>query len=305
MSHDHSSPHSHAPANFNKAFAFGIALNVAYIIVEVVYGLSSKSLALLADAGHNLGDVLSLAMAWGAMRLALVAPTSQRTYGWRRTSILAALINALLLLVAIGAIAWEAIHRLGQPEEAIPGLTVMWVAGVGIIVNGATALLFMKGREKDLNVKGAFLHMAGDAGAAVGVVIAGYAIKTTGLPWIDPVVSLAIVVIIGFSTWKLLRDSVNLSLDAVPEGISRSEVDKFLTSLPGITAIHDVHIWSMSTTEIALTAHLVKPDGNLDDSLLRHIQHELHERFEIGHITIQFERGDMSDTCPQEPSEAI
>ncbi len=289
MAHVHS--HAHGAPNYNKAFAVGVALNLGYVFAEAIVGLRINSLALLADAGHNLSDVLSLLLAWAATYLAQIGPSQRRTYGWRRSTIIAALLNALLLLVAIGGISWEAVRRFGQPT-AVPGGIVMAVAGLGVVINTATALLFLKGRHGDINIKGAFLHMAADAGISAAVVLGGLAISLTGLAWIDPAMSLLVVAVIAVGTWGLLRDSVNLSLDAVPPGIDAGAVEQYLRGLPGILRVHDLHIWAMSTTESALTAHLVKPDGRIDDPLLQQIRKELHDRFEIEHMTIQLECGD-------------
>src|SRR5215467_504062 len=236
MSHDH----GHAPANYDKAFAIGIVLNVGYVVVEAVFGLLANSLALVADAGHNLTDVLSLLLAWGASRLSRMQPTERYTYGLRSSSILASLVNAIILLIAIGAIAWEAIRRFNQPQET-PGGTIMAVAALGVVINAATALLFVKGRESDLNIKGAFLHMAADAGVSLGVVIAGFAISQTGYYWIDPVTSLLIVAVIAIGTWGLLRDSARLALQAVPPGIDANEVMAYLAGLPRVVGVHDLH----------------------------------------------------------------
>ena len=288
--------HAHGPANYNKAFAIGVALNIAYVLLEAGYGLHINSLALLADAGHNLSDVLSLLLAWLASHLAKIAPNERRTYGWRRSTIIAALFNAILLLVAIGGISWEAIRRFGAPAS-VPGGVVMAVAGFGVVVNTITALLFLKGRANDINIKGAFLHMAADAGVSAAVVLGGFVISLTGLAWIDPAMSLLVVAVIAIGTWGLLRDSVNLSLDAVPAGIDLGAVERYLRELPGIARVHDLHIWAMSTTESALTAHLVKPDGQLNDPLLLQVQRELHDQFGIEHITIQLECGDEECRC--------
>ena len=241
-------------------------------------------------------------LAWVASYLCQTAPTKRHTYGLRGSSILASLANAVMLLVAIGAIAWEAIRRLGQPVS-VPGNPVMLVAAIGVVINGATALLFMKGRERDLNIRGAFLHMAADAGVSAGVIVAGFAINVTGVQWIDPMVSLLIVLVIAIGTWGLLRDSINLSLAAVPAGIDAIEVEKFLVALPGVTKVHDLHIWAMSTTETALTAHLVKPDAQIDDKMLARICEELHARFGIDHSTIQLETGDA--LCRQESHQTV
>lgn len=305
MAHSHAH-HQHAPAptNHNKAFAIGIALNVAYIALEVVFGFLTDSLALLADAGHNLSDVFSLLLAWGAAYVAAFPPTGHRTYGLRRASILAAVANAVILLIAIGAIAWEAVRRFATPA-AVAGVTVMWVAGFGVIINAITALLFMKGREHDLNIKGAFLHMAADAGVSLGVVLAGLAIQLTGWQWIDPTMSLIIVAVIAVGTWGLLRDSMNLALDAVPPGINPAEVRDYLARLPAVTAVHDLHIWGMSTTETALTAHLVRRDNTVDDALLGRAAHELRERFRIGHVTLQLETDEASQLCQQAREQSV
>jgi cobalt-zinc-cadmium efflux system protein len=299
MAHDHDhhddggshAGYNHTPKNFGKAFAIGTTLNFTFVILEVVFGVFAHSLALVADAGHNMGDVLGLLLAWGASILARSAPTQRRTYGLRSSSILAALFNAIFLLVSVGAITWEAIRRFGDPAD-IAGKTVIWVSAVGIAINTATALMFMSGRKGDLNIRGAFLHMASDAGISAGVVVAGFAILLTGYHWIDPVVSLAISAIIVWGTWGLLRDSVNLALQAVPEGIDLAKVKKYLAGLPHVTAVHDLHVWPMSTTETALTAHLVRSVDRCDSSLLEKCCKELHDKFEIQHATIQFETED-------------
>lgn len=304
--HDHGPAHGHdhAPKDFGKAFAIGIALNMAFVATEAVYGYLANSLALLADAGHNLSDVLGLALAWGATILVRRLPTKRRTYGLRRSSILASLINAVFLLLAVGAIAWEAIGRFLQPEPVASG-TVMAVAGVGIVINGITAWLFASGSKSDVNIRGAFLHMAADAVVSVGVVIAALAMRATGWLWLDPAVSLIIVVVITVGTWGLLRHSLDLAMDAVPPQIDPHQVESYLAGLPGVVAVHDLHIWGMSTTEVALTVHLVKPDAEIDDALLTEIQHELHERFGIDHTTVQFERGDTAHPCAQAPATVI
>ena len=296
MSH-HSHNHSNSQAqNFNRAFIIGIILNVIYIVVEVVYGLMINSMALLADAGHNFSDVLGLLLAWGAAYLAKTATTEKRTYGLRKSTILAAFFNAILLMIAVGAITIEAIRKLITPEP-VEGTTMMIVAGIGFIINAITALLFMKGREKDLNIKGAFLHMAADAGVSLGVVIAGFVIVSTGWLWIDPAISLVIVLVITIGTWGLLRDSFHLSMDAVPKGIDLKEVGNYLKGINGVTEVHDLHIWAMSTTEIALTAHLVIPDETKDDYFLKKICGELHSKFGIEHSTIQIEKSAQSANC--------
>jgi cobalt-zinc-cadmium efflux system protein len=300
--HDHPGlGHTHAPASFGPAFAIGTALNVGYVIVQVMFGIAAHSLALVADAGHNLGDVLGLVLAWWASHLTNQPATDQRTYGMRRSSILAALANAIFLLVAVGGISWEAIRRFGD-QSAVAGWTVIWVAAIGLIVNLGTALLFQSGRERDLNIRGAFLHMAADAAVSFGVVIAGAIILFTGWHWLDPTVSLLINGIIVYGTWGLLRDSFNLAMDAVPPGVNVADVRRYLQSIPTITDAHHLHIWALSTTETALTVHLVKPDPFDDDGVLRRINHELTERFGIGHATIQLERENLQQ-CRSEPDD--
>ncbi len=305
--HDHEhgiSGHQHAPASFGRAFAIGIALNLAYVVGEVFYGVVAHSLALLADAGHNLGDVLSLAGAWFASILGKRRPSGRYTYGLRRSSILAALSNAIVLLVITGGIAWEGIQRLLDPQP-VGGSIIMVVAAVGIAVNGFTAFLFMAGRKDDLNIKGAFLHMASDAVVALGVVIAGAVILWTGWLWLDPAISLIVSVVIVVGTWGLLRDSTSLALDAVPPGVDQTKVAAFLGKLPGVTNVHDLHIWGMSTTETALTAHLVRPGAVLDDDMLHDACEELKEHFGISHATFQIESGTGARPCALQPDEVI
>ncbi|MBI3563042.1 MAG: cation transporter [Gammaproteobacteria bacterium] len=308
MTHDHCNDHGHdhhpIPENFDRAFALGVMLNVSFVVIEVIFGGLANSLALLADAGHNLSDVLGLLLAWGASVLTRRLPTQRRTYGMRRSSVLAALVNALVLLVAVAAIAWEAILRFNHPEPVVSG-TVIWVASLGILINGGTAWLFRSGQKHDVNVHGAYLHMAADAAVSLGVVLAAIAIYYTGWLWLDPVVSLAIALIISVSAWGLLRESLNLALDAVPVAIHPAEVEAYLASLPGVEAVHDLHIWAMSTTEIALTVHLVKPDAVIDDALLVRINNELRAQFGIQHTTVQFERGDALHPCKQAPAEVV
>jgi cobalt-zinc-cadmium efflux system protein len=272
--------------------------------VEGGAGFWIKSLALVADAGHNLSDVVSLLLAWAATWLGRSRPTRRHTYGYRSSTILVSLANAIILLIAIGAIGWEAITRFHEPAE-IPGGPMMVVAAIGILINGATALLFMSGRKHDLNIKGAFLHMAADAGVSLGVVGAGLVIKLTGAHWIDPAVSLGIVVVIAIGTWGLLRDSVNLALNAVPEDVDYDAVLKYLAEQPGVREVHDLHIWGMSTTESALTAHLVMPEGIRSDEFLRCVAKELHDRHGIDHPTLQIERGDTPEGCKLAPPERV
>jgi len=292
--------HHQHPATYNRAFAIGVALNVGYVVLEAGYGFAVNSLSLLADAGHNLSDVLGLLLAWGAHHLSQWKPTDRRTYGWRSSSILAALVNSCVLLAAVGAIGWEAIRRFAVPE-AVPGDVVIWVAGAGVVVNTATALLFLKGRRHDLNIQGAFLHMAADAGVSVAVVLGGWGMLATGKLWIDPMLSLAVAVVILWGTWGLLRDSTNLALHAVPRTIDPNGVRQFLLERPGVEAIHDLHIWAMSTTETALTAHLIRPDGDDNDRFLAETSAELFERFGIDHTTLQLERELHAELCRQAP----
>ena len=278
----------HAPANFGRAFAIGIALNTAFVLIEAGYGFVSNSTALLADAGHNLSDVLGLLVAWIAAVLSQRPPTPRLTYGLRNSSILAALANAVLLLVACGAIMLEAVQRLLNPEP-VASMTVIVVAAVGIAVNGVTAWLFASGRDSDINIRGAYLHMAADAAVSAGVVAAGLVIMATGWFWLDPLVSLLIVVVIVWGTWGLLRESTAMSLAAVPSRIDPGAVRAYLTALPGVASIHDLHIWPMSTTETALTAHLVTPAGHPGDGFLTDACRQLGDRFGIGHATLQIE----------------
>jgi len=295
MSHDHAGhdhgghAHSHAPADFGRAFIIGILLNTVFVIFEVVYGTLAKSLALVADAGHNASDVLGLLLAWGAYLVAKRRPSQKHTYGLRRSSILASLTNAVLLLVALGAIIWEALHRFSQPAP-VAGGTVIWMALLGIAINGVTAYLFASGRKGDLNLRGAYQHMFADALVSAGVVVAGIVILFTGWNWLDPVVSLVLAAVILYGTWGLLRESLDLALDAVPESVDLNEVKSFLSAQPGVSGVHDLHVWGMSTTETALTVHLVMPAG-LPDEGLQHLRHELHEQFGVEHATLQVEQG--------------
>jgi len=287
--HDHHGHgHSHAPASFGRAFAVGITLNLGFVVVEAVYGVIAGSMALVADAGHNLSDVLGLVIAWTASVLAARPPSARFTYGFKSSSILAALGNAAFLLVALGAILVETIRRLIEPEP-VAGGPVMAVAAVGIVINTVTALMFMRGRKHDINIRGAYLHMAADAAVSAGVVVAGLLITLTGAQWIDPVTSLVIVGIIAAGTWGLLKDSLRMGLHAVPPGIDEQKVRHFLNSLSGVEAVHDLHIWPMSTTETALTAHLVMPGGHPGDSFLHQLAQELDHDFGIGHATVQVE----------------
>ena len=286
--HDHTHGHSHAPKDFGRAFLIGIILNTGFVVIEAVYGWLSGSMALIADAGHNLSDVLALLLAWGASAAAKRPATQRFTYGFKSSTILAALANAGLLLIAIGAILFETLRRVAEPAP-VQGETMAIVAGIGIIVNAGTAALFLKGQD-DINIRGAFLHMAADALVSLGVVLAGLAILWTGERWIDPAVSIAIVLVIAWGTWGLLKDSVAMSLLAVPKTVSQSGVHAYLAGLPGVEAVHDLHIWPMSTTETALTAHLVMPEGHPGDAFLREVAEELSHHHRIGHTTIQIER---------------
>jgi len=300
--HDHDPGEPHKPPSNNAAFAIGITLNIGFVVVEVVYGLAANSLALLSDAGHNLSDVFGLLIAWGAVHLSKSLPTKRRTYGLRRSSILAALVNAITLLVVVGGITWEAILRFQSPEAVLAD-TVIWVAAVGIVINTLSALLFMAGRKRDLNIRSAFLHMAGDAAISAGVVVAGIAIIATGWHWLDPAVSIIIGVLIVWGTWGLLWESLNLAMDAVPEGIDLHSVEAYLAALSGVQSVHDLHIWGMSTTETALTVHLVMPQLPTTDKFLDEVCHELREHFAIDHMTIQVEHGDAE--CHQAPAHIV
>jgi cobalt-zinc-cadmium efflux system protein len=301
-SHAHGHPgHSHAPDSFGFAFAVGVALNTVFVVAELVFGYAANSLALISDAVHNFSDVIALLLAWAAGWLAGKRPTDQHTYGYRRASILAALVNAGLLLVAVGGIAVEAIDRIRTPAE-VAGWTVVLVAALGIVVNGGTALMFMRGRHGDLNIRGAYLHMAADAGVSFGVVVAAFVIMLTGWQWVDPAISLCIAAVVLASGWGLARDSVNLALDGVPKGIELAGVRDYLGQLEGVIEVHDLHIWAMSTSETALTAHLVRP-GGYDDSFLHGVCAELSHRFNIHHATLQIEAG--SDVCKLAPAELV
>ncbi len=297
--HDHSHHHHHGAASGSPghggAFALAIGLNLAFVCAEVIAGLASGSMALLADAGHNLGDVLSLLLAWGASVLAARPPGGRFTYGFKSSSILAAIANAALLWVALGAILVETIRRLGDPQP-VAGMTMIVVASIGIAINGLSAALFAKGRKSDLNLRAAFQHLLADAAVSAGVVLAGIAILLTGLGWIDPLVSLAITAVIGWGSWGLLKEAVKMGLHAVPDGIEVDAVRSFLADQPGVGAVHDLHIWPMSTTETALTAHLVMPGGYPGDGFLHELADQLAHKFGIGHPTIQIE-GDGGAVC--------
>ncbi|MBK8121112.1 MAG: cation transporter [Sulfuritalea sp.] len=290
--------HHHGPAAFSRAFAIGIGLNGAFVAVEAVYGWRVGSLALLADAGHNLSDVAGLVLAWVAALAAGRLPDQRHTYGWQRASILAAFANAVLLLVAMGSLLWEAAHRLQSPAST-DGLTIIVIAAIGVLVNGATAALFMSGSKTDLNIRGAFLHMAADALVSLGVVASGALYLWTGWAWLDPVTSMAIALVIIAGTWSLFRQSLHLLFDGVPESVVLAEVDAMLRALPGVADVHDLHVWGMSTTDIALSVHLVMPGGHPGDAFLANLAHELHDRFEITHPTIQIELDGLDHGCAQ------
>ncbi|MCO4844390.1 MAG: cation transporter [Sulfurovum sp.] len=295
MSHTHNH-HHHEINNYNRSFAIGIALNIIFVIIEVSYGLVADSLALIADAGHNLSDVISLMLAWGASYLATKHPTHKRTYGLRKVTIMASLLSAVLLLVALGGIAWESVERLSSPQP-VDGVIIIIVAAIGVVINTATALLFAKGQKHDLNIRAAYLHMAADAAISLGVVLAGIAIMLTGWLWLDPVISLLIVVVILLGTWHLLRDSINLSIDAAPQGIDVSLIQSYLSSLKSVSDIHDLHVWALSTTETALTVHLVTTHKCIDNCFLEKVQEHLHHHFNIAHVTIQVENEADDYTC--------
>ncbi len=297
--HDHAGRAHHAPpANTGRAFSIGILLNVGFVVVEAIAGLVAGSTALLADAAHNLGDVLGLGMAWGATVLARRKRTARRTYGLRRTTILAGLANATLILVAVGGVAWEAIRRIGESAH-VDGSLVAIVATVGVFVNGGAALLFARGREQDVNRRGAYLHLMADAAVSAGVVVAGVIVWRTGWDWIDPVTSIAVSLVILAGTVALLRDALNLLLDAVPAHVDPAAVEAYLAGLPGVREVHDLHIWPMSTTEIALTAHLVVPWAACPPSFLRDAQQQIEHRFGIAHTTLQLEPDGADEACRQ------
>jgi cobalt-zinc-cadmium efflux system protein len=309
MEHVHSEParthsHAHAPLDYGRAFAIGITLNLVYMAGEAIAGVISGSLALIADAGHNLSDVLSLSLAWGAAMLARRRPSGRFTYGLRRTTILAALANAIILLLVTGGIAWEAVRRLSHPMPVVSGI-VIWVAAIGILVNGITALLFASGSRRDLNLKSAFLHMAADTLVTASVVAVGIAIALTGWMWLDPAVSLVVSAVIVIGTWGLVKSAFGLALDAVPEGIDAAAVRAHLLEIPGVTGLHDLHIWGMSTTETALTCHLIMPAGHPGDATLGAIAEQLHHRFGIHHATIQIELADTDEACVLTPEHVV
>jgi len=294
----HHHHHHHSRPDYNRAFAVGVALNIAFVVVEVVYGVMAESLALITDAGHNLSDVMGLLLAWGASYLAGKQPSVRRTYGYSRATILASMFSGLLLLAAVSVICWEAVNRFIAPHEPV-GRTIMTVAGIGVVVNAVTAWFFVSGKDHDLNIRGAYLHMAADALVSLGVVVSGFVIWQFGLNWFDPLSSLLIAGVIFWSTWGLLRDSLNLAIDAVPRHMDPVEVREWLSAQPGVEGMHDLHIWPMSTTETALTAHLLMSEPPRDDEFLHQLAMELEKRFRISHATIQIERGDGDHPCMQ------
>ncbi len=305
--HDHSHDHRHGEGregrDFGPAFAVGAVLNTGFVVVELAFGMAAQATALLADAVHNAGDVLALLLAWAASVLARRVPSLRRTYGWGRGSILAALANAVVLLIGVGAIALAAAQRLLHPLP-VGSATMAWVAAAGIAVNGATAWLFARGHG-DLNIRAAFLHMTADAAVSAGVVVAALLITATGAVWIDPAVSLVIAAVIVAGTWGVLRDSVNLALDGVPAGIAPTEVEAFLRALPGVVEVHDLHIWGLSTTETALTAHLVHDGGPPSETVILEATRGLGARFAIGHATLQLETQALACTCRLRPADVI
>jgi cobalt-zinc-cadmium efflux system protein len=305
-SHEHAHAHSHRyePGGHDFAFAVGTLLNAAFVIVEGTYGLIGHSMALLADAGHNLSDVAALLIAWAASALARQRPSTRFTYGYRGSSILAALLNAVILFIAVGAIGLESVQRLIEPGP-VASLTVIVVASVGIVVNGLTTLFFVRGRHGDLNIRSAYLHMAADTLVSIGVVIAGAVMMGTGWFWVDPAVGLVIVAVIVVGTWDLLRHSIRLALDAVPASIDPEAVRGYLGGLMGVAELHDLHIWPMSTTETALTCHLVMPAGHPGDAMLARLAVELRQRFAIQHATIQVETGDPAHPCELVPDHVV
>lgn len=302
-SHGHAHGHAHAPPRFGRAFAVGIALNLGFVGVEAGYGFVASSMALIADALHNLGDVLGLLVAWIATVLARRLPSQTHTYGLKRGTILAALFNAVLLLMAVGAIVLEAVQRFTQPA-AVASVTVMVVAALGIVINGITARLFYAGRQHDINIRGAYLHMLYDALVSLGVLMAGATIWLTGWMWLDPAVSLVVAAVILIGTWGLLKGALGMSLDAVPSGIALVDVERFIHEQPGVTAVHDLHVWPMSTTETALTCHCVMPGGHPGDAFLVALANQLRERFGIHHATVQIEI-DADIPCALEPDNVV
>jgi cobalt-zinc-cadmium efflux system protein len=305
--HEHHGHQHHAHASFDptqRAFAVGVTLNLIFVAIELYFGFAANSLALLADAGHNFSDVIGLLIAWGALALTKRKPSARFTYGLRSSTIMAALANAMLLLVAVGGIAWESVHRFSAPE-AVSGSTMIWVALLGVFINIGTALMLQRGSQNDINVRGAFLHMVADAAVSLGVVVAGLGMLWLGWLWLDGAVSMLIAAVILWSTWGLFRESVNLSLHAVPAQIDAAEVRDYLSAIPGVTGVHDLHIWAMSTTEIALTAHLLIPTGHPGDVFLDEVSAQLGKRFQIHHATLQIEIGSSGAACRLAPEDVV
>jgi cobalt-zinc-cadmium efflux system protein len=296
MSHSHNHNHGHHAGQYNRAFAVGIVLNIVFVVIELFYGILADSLALIADAGHNLSDVVSLLLAWGASMLARKKATAKRTYGLRKATVMASLSSAIILLIALGGISWEAVGRFEHPAT-VDGTTVIMVAAIGFVINTLTALLFVKGQKHDLNIKGAFLHMAADAAVSLGVVIAGIVILFKGWLWIDPVISLVIVAVTLISTLGLLKDSLNYAMDAVPKSIDIHRLTRYFLNLDAVERIHDLHVWPLSTTETALTVHLVVNETQLDNGFLRKLQQHLHDQYDIEHSTIQIETITDQESC--------
>lgn len=290
--------HHHAAPDYNRAFAVGVALNIVFVVIEVIYGVMADSLALITDAGHNLSDVFGLLLAWGASYLAGKQPSLRRTYGYSRATILASMFSGLLLLAAVVVICWEAFNRFVHPADPA-GQIMMIVAGIGVVINSITAWFFISGKDDDLNIRGAYLHMAADALVSVGVVVSGFVIWKFGFIWFDPLSSLAIALVIFWSTWGLLRDSLNLAVDGVPRDLNPQEIREWLSDQPGVEGLHDLHIWSISTTETALTAHLLMPVPPSDDQFLHDLARQLQERFRISHTTLQIERNNDHHACMQ------
>ena len=293
--------HHHPPPDFNRAFAIGVTLNIVFVVVEVIYGFIADSLALITDAGHNLSDVLGLLLAWGASYLAGKQPSLRRTYGYSRATILASMFSGLLLIGAVAVICWEAVQRFFEPATPA-GPTIMMVAGIGVVINAVTAWLFFSGKDHDLNIRGAYLHMAADALVSLGVVVSGFLIWQFGLNWVDPLSSLLIAAVIFWSTWGLLRDSLNLAIDGVPRHLDPQAVRSWLQQQPGVEGMHDLHIWPISTTDTAMTVHLIMPVPPVDDGFLNGLADQLHLQFEISHATFQIERGDSNHPCVQSES---
>ena len=295
MSHNHNHNHHHTGENYNNKFKLGILLNISFVVIEFIFGILYNSLALIADAGHNLSDVIGLAIAWGASILVTKKPTKDFTYGYKKSSIIGAQINSLILLVAIGVIIWEAINRFASPPE-VEGRIMIFVAGIGVVINGITTYLFLSGKDTDLNIKGAYLHMLADTLVSVGVVISGIIIIYTSAFWIDPIISLVIACVILWSTWSLLKDSTKLSLDAVPDSINIKRINEYFDSLDEISDYHHLHVWALSTTETALTVHLTKKEGIPNDTLLKKVNNDLKVKFSIPHATVQIENNNCEES---------